>query len=225
MSLEFSSFASAAASTLSIGAQFAEARRKLGVSLEEASRATHIRADKLSRIENDDLSCFAHPSYARMFLTDYAKYLGISVGEIRRWLPDSGGCGTEGYQYLQEIPCEQMRAKVEWQPRKRFFPAMAAAALVAVCGIASVQIWITMRNIDRLGLYRIPSEGRTALSVPDVRPDRALRDVSPVAPAPSDFAPEQSAPAPDFPAGSHVPSTDQASLILKGLPGQDEWVQ
>ena len=59
----------------SLGAQFAAAREKRGLSIEKVSSETHIRVQRLREIERDDYSQFSHPSYARMYAIDYAKYL------------------------------------------------------------------------------------------------------------------------------------------------------
>ena len=96
----------------SLGAQFAAAREKRGLSLEKASSETRIRVQRLREIERDDFSHFSHPSYARMFAIDYAKYLGIPISRVRRLLPDAGECGAEGYQYLRETACDYMRTDI-----------------------------------------------------------------------------------------------------------------
>lgn len=206
---------------VSLGTKLASARKQIGMSIEEAARATHIRVDRLQEIEQDNFTQFTHPSYARMFLTDYARHLGVPLGTIRHLLPETGECGTEGYQYLQDVPCDKMRVNVEAsRPRKRLLPAIAIAGLFAVCGIAGVQVWITFKNLDRLGLYRIPAESRTALSIPDRANDRPLRNVSPAVPAvPRGNAPEAPAPDADLPIGHRAPSNDQASLSLAGEAG------
>ena len=152
----------------SLGAQFTAVRQKRGLTLEKVASETHIRLQRLREIERDDLSRFAHPSYARMFAMDYAKYLGIPISRIRRQLPDAGECGTEGYQYLQEAACDYMRTNVRpFRRRKRLARRMVAAALLLLLSVGGLKVWTTIRDIERLGLNRMALEDKAMLTVPD----------------------------------------------------------
>jgi len=135
----------------SLGSLLAAAREARKIPREKAARDTRIRVQRLREIESDDLSHFSHPSYARLFLADYAKYLDIPFAEIRQMLPETGGCGTEGYQYLQDMPeSDAAQAACRLRPRRRLFPVFAAVTLVVLCALGVLQIWITVRNIHRL---------------------------------------------------------------------------
>ncbi|HEY5813844.1 MAG TPA: helix-turn-helix transcriptional regulator, partial [Terrimicrobiaceae bacterium] len=124
----------------SLGAQFAAVRQRRGLTIEKVSSETHIRLQRLREIERDDFSRFAHPSYARMYAMDYAKYLGIPISRIRRLLPDAGECGTEGYQYLQDTPCDYMRTSVRpFRRRRRIIRSLTSAALFALVGLGSIK--------------------------------------------------------------------------------------
>lgn len=65
----------------SAGAMLREAREAKGISLEEASRATHIHVNVLKKIETDDLSSIG-VVYAKGFLKIYAEYLGLDKNDI-----------------------------------------------------------------------------------------------------------------------------------------------
>ena len=60
-----------------IGHLLERARRRKGVSLEEAERATLIRKDYLQRLESDDHSAMPEPIYVRGFVKAYANFLGL----------------------------------------------------------------------------------------------------------------------------------------------------
>lgn len=62
-----------------IGEQLRKARESRGLSLEDAERATRIRAKQLAAMEAGDFSGFASPAQARGFLRNYAVYLGLDV--------------------------------------------------------------------------------------------------------------------------------------------------
>ncbi len=152
------------------GTQFAAVRQKRGLTIEKVSSETHIRVQRLREIERDDFSRFAHPSYARMFAMDYAKYLGIPISRIRRLLPDAGECGTEGYQYLQESACDYMRTTVRpFRRRRRLVRKLATTALLILLGLGGVKVWTTVRDVERLGLNRMAREDNAILTVPNIQ--------------------------------------------------------
>ena len=151
----------------SLGAQFAAVRQKRGLTLEKVASETHIRLQRLREIERDDLSRFAHPSYARMFAMDYAKYLGIPISRIRRQLPDAGECGTEGYQYLAG-DCLRLHANgcSSVSSARRLARRIVAAALLLLLSFGGLKVWTTIRDIERLGLNRMALEDKADIDDP-----------------------------------------------------------
>ena len=206
----------------SLGAQFTAVRQKRGLTLEKVSSETHIRLQRLREIERDDLSRFAHPSYARMFAMDYAKYLGIPISRIRRLLPDAGECGTEGYQYLQEAACDYMRTGVRpFRRRKRLARRVATAALLLLLSVGGLKVWTTIRDIERLGLNRMALEDRAILTVPDVQGSPESLGV----PTTSDpgIAPQENStvPATEVPISGNNPAEAEAALLVGTDLGQN----
>ncbi|MDD5199624.1 MAG: helix-turn-helix domain-containing protein [Terrimicrobiaceae bacterium] len=106
---------------LPIGALLASEREKHGIAVEKAAKETRMRPQRIRDMEADDLSHFTNPSYARMFLIAYAKYLGIPMQTIREHLPDRGEPGSEGYQYINAAPGElpSLRRDLVSRPLKR----------------------------------------------------------------------------------------------------------
>jgi len=201
----------------SLGEQFAAVREKRGLTIERASSETHIRMQRLREIERDDFSRFSHPSYARMYAMDYAKYLGIPISRIRRLLPDAGECGTEGYQYLQETPSHYMRTSVRpFRRRRRVLRRLATAALLVLCSLGGFKLWTTFRDIERLGLNRMAWEDKAILTVPDIR------EGQPATSAPESISnstdtqgQESEVPASEVPVSRTAPS-DTGSPLLVG---------
>lgn len=62
---------------VSTGDVLEEARRRKGVSLEEAGRRTLIPVHYLRGLEREDTAALPDPVYARVFLKTYADYLGL----------------------------------------------------------------------------------------------------------------------------------------------------
>jgi transcriptional regulator with XRE-family HTH domain len=88
---------------LFVGGKLAARRQKAGITIEKAAKDTRIPVEKLLQIEADDLSGFAHPTYARMFLVDYANYLRVPLDEIRTNLPGSQKLGSGDNKYLDVL--------------------------------------------------------------------------------------------------------------------------
>lgn len=149
--------------THSLGAILSAARQERGLPLEQVAHETRIRVQRLKEIEADDLSQFSHPSYARMYLTDYARYLGVDLSQIKEYLPEWGVCGTEGYQYLQETPVDSVKGIRRLPSRLRFRTLIAVTASMLLVSVGGFKIWKTMRDIERLNLSRVAQSDKSAL--------------------------------------------------------------
>jgi len=62
-----------------IGQQFAEERRRQGLTIAEISQSTKIREEFLRAIERGDFKSLPGSSYAYGFVRNYAKFLGLPV--------------------------------------------------------------------------------------------------------------------------------------------------
>jgi cytoskeleton protein RodZ len=59
------------------GAVLAAKRGERGLSIQQVVAATHIRADHLEALEEDDLTRFPAAVYAKGYMRTYARYLGV----------------------------------------------------------------------------------------------------------------------------------------------------
>jgi len=142
-------------SELFVGARLGAVRTEAGITLEQAARDTHIRVQKLREIEVDDFSGFAHPTYARLFLLDYAAYLGVEADEIRPLLPDQTKAASAGFQYLDVLggaaghPSGASRSS-----RRRIGIAgvLVTLVLVTLILIGAIYFWSTLRKIERISI-------------------------------------------------------------------------
>jgi cytoskeletal protein RodZ len=139
---------------LSIGALLAAEREKRGIPVERAAKETRMRPQRIRDMESDDLSYFTNPSYARMFLIAYAKYLGIPMQTIRDHLPDRGEPGTEGYNYIhaaaETLP--SLRKNLTSQPLKKsrgLRMLLGTIATVVLLGLALLGGYLYV-NLNRL---------------------------------------------------------------------------
>ena len=134
-----------------VGARLGGARIKAGISLEKAAKDTRIRVQRLREIEADDFSGFTHPTYSRLFLLDYAEYLGISPDEIRPLLPDRAGAAGGGFQYINALsrgpssPVASIRTG-----RLVLLRVFVAAGLVLLLSTAGLFTYLTVKKIQRV---------------------------------------------------------------------------
>lgn len=64
-----------------IGQKLGEARRESGLSVADVSHKTHIHANMIYNIEEDDFSKFASVAYAKSFIRNYAEFLEVDLGK------------------------------------------------------------------------------------------------------------------------------------------------
>ena len=134
-----------------VGARLGGARIKAGISLEKAAKDTRIRVQRLREIEADDFSGFTHPTYARLFLLDYAEYLGIPQDEIRPLLPDRAGAAGGGFEYINALAREPSSPVV---PARRRKPALLKififTGILLVLVAAGLFVYSTVKKIERV---------------------------------------------------------------------------
>jgi len=166
-----------------VGARLGGARIKAGISLEKAAKDTRIRVQRLREIEADDFSGFSHPTYSRLFLLDYADYLGFSADEIRPLLPDRSGAAGGGFQYINSLSRGPSSPIVLMRHRR---PSLLRIFLMAgtVLLLAAIAIFasFTIIKIKRVA-------GSAALSG-KIHPEPPAASPSPVAAVEPESSPE-----------------------------------
>lgn len=134
-----------------VGARLGAARIKAGISLEQAAKDTRIRVQRLREIEADDFSGFAHPTYSRLFLLDYAEYLGIPVDEIRPLLPDRAGSAGGGFQYIDALTREPSSPVIPLRSKgTRLLRILLASGILVLLATAGLFAYFTLRKIERV---------------------------------------------------------------------------
>jgi len=183
---------------LFVGARLGAARERAGIPLEQAARDTRIRVQRLREIETDDFSGFAHPTYARLFLLDYAAYLGVPQDEIRPLLPDQAIPAASGFQYLEALGdgSSLPTASGGRRKRSRFHPLVfvGAIGIVLLLIFAGFSIWLTVRKIERISR---PAAAMTGVDQDAVQPTpEPTPELSPSPtpePTPEPLPPEEAA--------------------------------
>lgn len=139
-----------------LGQKLREARESKGIALDEAARATRIRAIRLAEIEHDIYGNCPSATYARGFAVIYGDFLGVDVTPHLHEFDVSGSVGLDDYQYLSHQPVEEASREKDrgLQRQRAASPArrrLTSVALVAVLIFAAVFGWVVYVNYQRLG--------------------------------------------------------------------------
>ena len=149
-----------------LGGVFVFVRESKGIPLDQAAHETRIRIQCLRELEEDNLAHLS-PGYARLFIMDYARYLGVPMNTIKDKLPEVGQFGTQGYEYIKNAPgpaTEAIRAPKVRIKKSRAVFVLLAVLLASIGGFQGYTIW---RKLDRIKSPQVTmSETRTILSVP-----------------------------------------------------------
>ena len=123
------------------------------MSLEDAARATKIRANQLADLETDEYSNFANLAYARSYLVNYGKFLHVDTRPYVAGFADASTFGLDDYQYLSATPVGVYRVPHRRSTRAR--RPQRRQLLGAAVGMAALAVgvigWVFMVNVQRLG--------------------------------------------------------------------------
>lgn len=180
----------------SVGQALRDARLEKKLTVEEVARATKIRPERITDLENDDYTKFPNIAYSRSFLVLYAKFLGVDISRYPT-VEVGNTVGMGDYQYLrgdeegEEASVRRARTLPEQTgpPEKprwliAFFILLVAIAAGALIGWTVMSIW-------RLGPVAPTSPSATPTATPTPLP-------SPTAtPAPATEATPSPSPEPE----------------------------
>jgi cytoskeleton protein RodZ len=155
-----------------VGARLAARRQKAGIPIDKAAKDTRIPVARLRAIESDDFSSFAHPTYARLFLTDYANYLGVPLEDIREYLPGGKNLGTTENTYLDVLLAKPgfLEGDQFKSIRRLLLVVGILVALLLLVG-AGIYGWRTWKKLERVK-PTVPPVAATPTPAPLATPDR-----------------------------------------------------
>lgn len=198
----------------SVGQALRDARLEKKLTVDEVSRATKIRPERISDLENDDYTKFPNIAYARNFLVLYAKFLAVDISRYPT-VEVGNTVGLGDYQYLRSeddgaAPGRRSRVRPEpaGPPEKprwliAFFIFLVMLTLGALLGWG----YMTLR---RLGpVETIPNKGTPAPAVS-------------ATPAPAPAASATPAPVPAVVPPAPSPSATPVAIAEPVAPVQPE---
>jgi cytoskeleton protein RodZ len=152
-----------------LGEKLRIAREAKGITFEEASQRTRMRAALIQALESGNLAAFPNPAYAKNFLLLYGKYLGVDVSEMACGIDTEHNVTVKNYQYLAHTKdTTQGPAKRSDFARVHSLPSwgpVIGVALIAAVGIFGSMLWLNMRRIDDAAVAPLPAkvEAKTAV--------------------------------------------------------------
>jgi cytoskeleton protein RodZ len=157
-----------------VGARLAARRQKAGIPIEKAAKDTRIPVARLRAIETDDFSSFPHPTYARMFLTDYASYLGVPPEDIRDYLPGGKNLGTTENTYLDVLLAKPgFLEGDQFKSIRRLLVAIGILVGLLLLVGAGIYGWRTWKKFERVKPTTLPVAA-TPAPTPTPEPSPAL---------------------------------------------------
>ncbi len=159
-----------------LGQKLRETREAQGLTLEDAGRATKIRAIRLAEIEHNVYSNCPSLAYARGFAIIYGEYLGVDVAPHLSEFDVSSTVGLDDYQYLSHKPV----VKVQKEGRRIEQRGGGARRSMALLSVAAVVLFVTIFgyvvyvNFQRLGDLDRLAARQNGLPSPDAQPGNPL---------------------------------------------------
>lgn len=184
-------------SSQTVGARLASRRSQAGIPVEKVAKDLRVTVERVRAIESDDFSGFAHPTYARLFLLDYANYLRVPVDDIKASLPGAGGMGSHENLYLDVLIANNGFMKGDqFKSIRLLLTGLGAGLSIVLLVILGIYSWRFWEKFERV--QTINALGAKAASKPDTK--------NPPAPKRS------STPLPALPPGSIPASLPMAPL-------------
>lgn len=179
------------------GKRLISAREAKKLSVQEAARATRMRAAYIEALESGNYSRFPNAAYAKSFLLMYGKFLKVDVSEMASTIDTTTQMGVSDFQYLSARADDEKEKRkaatvdsrydfvVAKRESRSWLPLIIGGGIAALAAVVSM-VWM---NLSRIADQN--PEDATAKAAP---PPAAA--VQPVEPPPIAKTPPNPAPAP-----------------------------
>jgi cytoskeletal protein RodZ len=123
---------------VSVGDTLTRARESAGLTVEDLSAQTRIRAGLIRQIEGDDFSGCGGAVYARGHLRSLAKVIGLDAGELIAEFDRSHA--NEPVPALVPVPAVDPHEAARADGKQPNWAAAMAVALVVICVLAGISL-------------------------------------------------------------------------------------
>ncbi|MES2466520.1 MAG: helix-turn-helix domain-containing protein [Verrucomicrobiota bacterium] len=130
----------------SVGHQLMKARQARNLAIEDVAFETRIPHQRLSEMENDDLSNFANLTYAKGFLKLYSKYLDLDLSDYLDEFDTSAIAAVTGHEYIQTASAVRILSAPALAPDQSPGGRSNLAALAVMAAVVVLGGWLFMRS-------------------------------------------------------------------------------
>jgi cytoskeletal protein RodZ len=203
-----------------IGARLAARRQKLSIPIEKAAADIRMTTSRLRSLETDDFSEFPHPTYARLYLIDYANYLKIPLEDIQAYLPSNKILGSTENGYLEVMLTKQNFMQSEqFKSLRRLLKFVGLGLFIILLIGAGIYFWRGWKKIERIKPGETSSLPTSENIVVEELPFTAaaptiIEPPLPVTPDPEPTATPSLAQPYRYPATLATPQPSPATMIL-----------
>lgn len=205
----------------SIGQILRDAREAQGITVEDAAARLRLMHRQISAMETDDFKSLGQPVFARGFVRNYARLLGLEPEAL-----------LEGMEGAPSEPAAVSRAEPPL-PRSwltsPWLILMLLGLLVVVAAPVSLYWWLNSEGEDDL-VKRAPSTAQAppaavAKPAPVAEPVNVPAAQSVVPPRAPEAAPAEAAPGTDETSAPAVPASQEIRGLLHLEFGEESWVE
>jgi hypothetical protein len=161
---------------MTIGNQFKKARQKKQISINDVYQKTRIYTDIISAIEDDDFQKIPNPIYAKNFLKEYARFLGMNVESI---LKEYAGMLSAKVPETEDVTAQHAKPdrpkpviKIDTERITRKIVPLFIGLIVIVLALLSVRVLGAAR--DKFMSWRANRSERVKLE----KPAEAIKETS-----------------------------------------------
>ena len=130
----------------SVGHQLMKARQERNLAIEDVAFETRIPHQRLSEMENDDLSNFANLTYAKGFLKLYSKYLDLDLSDYLDEFDTSAIAAVTGHEYIQTTSAVRILSAPALARDQSPGGRSNLAALAVLAAVLILGGWLFMRS-------------------------------------------------------------------------------
>ncbi len=210
---------------MSIGERLRQERLRRGVSLPQVAEQTKIRAGLLAAIEADDFDQLPGEFFARAFVRQYGRLLGVEESEIEAMLAQRFGAPPAAEQAPPEWPAlEAGQPPLPWAGDllRNVVIGAAGFAAVALAGVAVYYWWQGTRSPAVIRPAPVAARPALPAEPAPAPPPVAVPAPEPTTPAAS---PAETLSPETAPAQPKSPPAAGAALVVDLAAARSAWVR
>jgi cytoskeleton protein RodZ len=174
----------------SIGEKLRQERLRQGLDLEQIAELTKITPQMLEAIEADDFDKLPGSFFARSFVRQYARALGLDEEEFESELRRVAGFGHPAAEQAEQAPMPEVVARPQPVPAARYSPSrqslgsLVAFLLILVACSAIYTLWqktrATSAKSPQVSAVQTPSPTPVPAATPTPSPEAATPTPTPL---------------------------------------------